>query len=224
MKISWRIHGSEFPALLYIAAYTLVGASFTRMPKPEDFAKGTKEIDGFEVWSRLRCLYAWFKTKYDFFPFSRPEIFREPKDIDVAEAASCLLEMTSLRLERHLPPEDRSPAPHYGVCEYHLGCYTLTLSVFLDHLYRQVDFDETILGREEQLISTLTSALGKIVASTPFIAAINDFYGTMTDAAKPEFVRFMREVMPPTELMNEEAASRLITEFKKRYPDACPSA
>lgn len=148
MSGNWRRYGSEFPGLLFIAAYTLTGASFQRMPKLEDFAGGRKEIDGFDVWGALRKLYAWLKPRRETFPFSRAAIFREPRDIGVDETASILLEMTTLQFDGHLPERDRKNAAHYGQCEFCLATYKNTINAFLENLYWETDFDNTNLGSQ----------------------------------------------------------------------------
>ena len=218
MAGNWRRHGSEFPALLFIAAYTLVNASFARMPKPEDFMKGAKEVDGFDVWSTLRRLYAWFKARCDSFPFSRPEIFHEPRDIDVAEAASCLFEMTTLCYEGNLPMEMRSQAAHYGKCEYHLGRYTDTLRAFLDHLYLAADFDETAIGRQIQLANELQNFFKEIlhiINSMPALEAISQFVATLGPEMRRRLRSFLAKKDPTEESLSAETIQQWIAEFRK---------
>jgi hypothetical protein len=218
MTGSWRRHGSEFPALLYIAAYTLVNASFTKMPKPEDFVKGAREIDGFDVWQALRSLYIWFKGRCEAFPFSKTGLFLEPKDIGVPEAASCLLEMTTLCYEGNLPAEMRSQAAHYGKCEYHLGCYTDTLKSFLDYLYGAADFDETAIGRQIQLANELQNFFKEIlhvVNSMPALEAISQFVATLGPEMKKRLRSFLAKKDPTEESLSAETIQRWIAEFRK---------
>ena len=218
MAGNWRRHGKEFPALLFIAAYTLTDASFTRMPKVEDFAKGAKEIDGFDVWQALRSLYIWLKARCETFPFSRTNLFITPQDVDIPEAASCLLEMTTLRIEGNLPPETRSLAAHYGKCEYHLGCYTDTLRAFLDHLYLATDFDETALGRQVQLANELQNffrGLLHVINSVPALEAISQFATTLGPEMRRNLRSFLTKKDPSREGLSKEVAQRWIEEFRK---------
>jgi len=218
MTEKWRKHGSEFPALLFIAGYSIVGARFTRMPKLDDFAKGTKEIDGFDVWQALHNLYIWLNTKCEDFSFGRKNIFLEPRDIDVPEVATCLLEMTMLCIEGNLPAELRHEASHYGQCEYHLGCYTDTLRAFLSHLYFGIDFDKTALGRQMQFATELQrffEELAALVSSVPAIELINHFVATLEPAVRTNFRSFLQKKMLSVGNLDEDLVHQWIEEFRK---------
>jgi len=213
---NWRIHGKEFPALLFIAAYTLTGASFQRMPKLEDFAGGKKEVDGFEVWQALRDLYIWFKGRCESFPFSKTAVFLEPRDVDVPETASYLLEMTSLCHEGNLPAEQRHTANHYGKCEFHLGCYTDMIRAFLDHLYLGTDLDETALGRQVLLANELQrffKGIAAIMKSVPAIELISHFVSSLEPTKRKNFRSFLEKKNPFPANFDEVLAKKWIDEF-----------
>lgn len=227
MPKEWRRHGTDFPALLYIAAYSLVGANFDKVPKVKEFKRAPREIDGFDLWQALRNLYIWFKVRYSSFPFSKPSVFLEPYDFDVVEIAKYLFEMTSLRIEGNLPVEERKPPTHYGSCEYHLGLYTDTLNAFLNHLYFATDFDQSILGQQEQIVEQISQAFNTllqpmipVLSSPSFLSVVRQFAATLKPTAIVDFVQFLTEKMPFPSTLNEEIATKWIAEFRKLYPES----
>jgi hypothetical protein len=218
MAGNWRRHGSEFSGLIFIAAYTLTGASFQRMPNLEDFAKSAKEIDGFDIWQGLRNLWLWLKARCETFPFSRTSLFVAPRDIDIPEAASYLLEMTTLYLEGNLSEDRRSPAAHYGKCRYHLGCYTDTIRAFLEHLYSGAEFDNTNLGRQMQAANELQLFFGgllRIINSVPALEELSQFVGTLDSEKKKKLRSFLLGKSHLAADLSTENVRRWIAEFRK---------
>ncbi len=141
------IYGKDFPFLLYSAAYRIVKLQPYHFPWPkkEQFWKAPHEVTSHELWHTLRELYVWLTAHHQPFPFSRPEIFAEPQEMDVVGIAQNLLEMAMLAMEGHPSPEAHRNPKHFGECPFCLGCYTNLVGAFVGKLYNDTNFRLTLL-------------------------------------------------------------------------------
>jgi hypothetical protein len=224
-----KIYGRDFPFFLFIVAWKLIGAQFPK-PKRDDFYKAPRDITSFEIWQALKNFYEWFKKNSQEFPFSSPEIFSAPRELEIIEVARYLLEMVSLLEEGHLPSKLRKESSHYGACSFHMMIYTSTLNAFLNHLFRDEDFETRmqeiknmiVPGRKRilNLFYVLSSGeierFGKLYVNLAAATVFIEFFESLSVEDKLHFCQFIlnRADVDYSRVIIEKTMQDLIDEFK----------
>lgn len=223
-----KIYGRDFPFFLFVAAFRLINAKIPR-PKREDFYKAPRDVISLEIWQALKNFFEWFKKNSENFPFSSPEAFVKPRELEIIEVAHYLLEMITLLEDGHLPPKMRKEAQHYGTCLFHMMIYTSTLNAFLNHLLRGENFDfqmQEIKGmitpRKKKILNLFyilssgeikqTRIYVSLAAGTAFI----EFFESLSVEDKINFCKFIleRDDIDYSLTLSEETMCNLIDEFK----------